>query len=99
MTYPLKTLDAGITFRRFFPELIPEIEERESARSNGYTWEAWLTLARPLRVAGLAYSRVRRLIEMHQQDAQEQDIKMKQKQARAKSQQARSTSGRSRGRR
>ena len=65
----LRTLDTGITYRRIVPNVVPEVEEREAARFNGYTWKEWLKLPRQERVDGVAYSRIRRYIDMHQEDA------------------------------
>lgn len=61
--------------------MVPSIEEREAARFNGYTWADWTTLPHGERVYGVAYFRARRLIEMHQHDAQERENQRQQKQA------------------
>ena len=53
---------------------MPEVEEREAARFNGYTWKEWQELAKPERVDGLAYFRVRRHIDMNQEDARAKDL-------------------------
>ena len=42
--YPLRRLDTGITIRRGFGGLVPEVEEREAARFNGYSWKEWRDL-------------------------------------------------------
>jgi hypothetical protein len=99
VTYPLKTLDAGITFRRPYPDLVSEIEEREAARSNGYTWEAWHLLERPARVAGIAWTRAKRYIEMHQQDAADSEMKRTHKAQAAKQKASAPRVNRARGRR
>jgi len=55
--------------------MVPDVEVREAAHHNGYTWEAWQQLRYRERVYGLAYYRIRRLIEMNQHDAQERETK------------------------
>ena len=54
-----------------FPGAVPEIEEREAALFNGYTWKEWLDLDREDRIEGIAHARVRRAIDAHVQDAVE----------------------------
>ena len=77
--YPLRTIDTGITYGSVFPELIPEIEEREAARFNGYSWSQWQGLVRGEKVSGVAYCRIRRAIDMNRDDAQEKYMKRKAK--------------------
>ena len=77
MAYPLRTIDTGITYSSVFPELIPEIEEREAARFNGYPWSQWKELVRGEKVSGVAYFRIRRAIDMNRDDAQERYIERK----------------------
>ena len=79
--YPLRTLETGITYKRQFGGLVPEIEEREAARYNGYTWKEWRELPREERVDGIAFFRIRRSIELHQQDAQNKEQERQSKQA------------------
>lgn len=64
--------------------MVPQIEEREAARFSGYTWAEWTVLPHGERVCGVAYFRARRLIEMHQHDAQERENQRQQKAAAAK---------------
>jgi len=61
--------------------MVPSIEEREASRANGYTWQQWADLPRAERVYGIAYFRARRLIDMHQNDEQEREIKRQQAKA------------------
>ncbi len=58
---------------------MPEPEEREAARFNGYTWREWERLTRRERVDGVAYYRLAKLIDMHKDDAvsKEMDRRMK----------------------
>lgn len=59
------------------PGVVPEVEEREAARFNGYNWKDWQQLPQDERVDGVAYFRIRRQIGMHEQDAQEKEISRK----------------------
>ena len=59
------------------PDVVPEIEEREAARYNGYTWRDWQKLEREERVDGVAYFRIRHQIEIHQADAEAREIQRK----------------------
>lgn len=77
----MKTLETGITYRRHLPFLVPEVEERDAARFNGYSWKEWLELPRYDRVDGLAYFRLRRILEMNVEDAQVKDQKRQQRRA------------------
>jgi hypothetical protein len=63
---------------------VPQIEEREAARFSGYTWKEWQGLAYDEGVDCVAYFRIRRRIEMHQQDAQEKEIRRKTRRKRGK---------------
>jgi len=49
--------------------LVPEIEEREAALFNGYSWRSWAELSYGEKRDGVAHFRLHRLIEMHKQDA------------------------------
>lgn len=49
--------------------MVPEIEEREAAKFNGYTWRTWQDLPRRERVDNVAYFRLSRLIDLHREDA------------------------------
>ena len=80
----LRTLDTGITYRRIVPNVVPEVEEREAARFSGYTWKDWQELPTQERVDGVAYFRLRRAIDMNQQDARDRDVERKAKIAEAK---------------
>lgn len=68
--WPLRRqLATGIAFDTPIPILVPEIEEREAAVFNGYTWREWCDLERDERIDGIAHHRLRRLIEQHVHDA------------------------------
>ena len=56
---------------------MPQIEEREACRFSGYTWRDWQGLPYDERVDSVAYFRVKRRIDMHRDDAQNQDVKRK----------------------
>ncbi|KKL12514.1 hypothetical protein LCGC14_2535010 [marine sediment metagenome] len=71
--YQLRLLETGITYRRIVKDVVPEVEEREAARFNGYNWKEWLVLPKRERVDGVAYFRIRRAIDMNQQDAVRMD--------------------------
>ena len=79
--YHLKTLETGISYHRIVPNAVPEVEEREAARFSGYTWRDWLDLPHQERVDGVAYFRLRRAIDMHQQDAQNKEREREARQA------------------
>ena len=81
---PIRLLDTGITYRRPVPGIVPEIEEREAARFNGYTWKEWLDLPRQERVDGLAYFRIQKQIDMHRGDAQSKEQERQTRRARKK---------------
>lgn len=65
------------------PGLVPEIEEREAAIFNGYTWREWIAfdltneLERYQRVAGIAHYRIHQIIEMHRNDAESRELEMR----------------------
>ena len=54
--------------------LISEVEERDSARFNGYNWKQWRELQYEDRVDGVAYFRLTRIIEMCQEDAVSSEV-------------------------
>lgn len=66
-------------------DLVPEYDEREAARFNGYTWKEWLEFdildayGRYNRAAGIAYHRVHQMIEAHKDDALNQEMERKTK--------------------
>ncbi len=66
-------MPTGLTFRRT-PGLVPEIEEREAAIFNGYTWRDWLGLPRHERTSGVAHHRLHQLIDLHRQEALQEDM-------------------------
>lgn len=76
---PVKTLETGITYRRGFPGLVAELEERVAAKFNGYNWHDWLSLPRYERVDGIAYFRIHSMIEHHNQEAVERDMRRRQR--------------------
>jgi hypothetical protein len=49
--------------------MVSELEERDAARFNGYTWHDWRELFYADRADGVAYYRISRLIDMHREDA------------------------------
>lgn len=65
-------LETGIAYNRLLPNLVPEIEEREAAIFNGYTWTEWNALPYWERIDGVAFARTHRLIELHKGDAEAQ---------------------------
>ncbi len=75
--YRLKTLETGITLERGFGGLVPEIEERRSARFSGYSWHEWSQLPVEERVDCVAYHRIIRAIEANEEDAREKDARRK----------------------
>ncbi len=54
--------------------LISEIEEKDSARFNGYPWPQWKELTYDERVDGVAYFRLTRLIDMCKEDAVSREV-------------------------
>src|SRR3990167_7749890 len=68
------TVQTGITYRRPSAGLVPEVEERGSARFNGYTRKEWSGLPYEDRVDGIAYYRLRKLIEMHEEETVSREI-------------------------
>ena len=82
--YPLSnTIDPGISWW-VFPGMVSEIEEREAATFGGYTWKEWKGLEHQEKVDGVAYFRIRRQIDMHQQDAQYQESERQRRRAQRK---------------
>src|SRR3990167_11038540 len=71
---PKNVVHTGITYRPAMAGLVPEVEERDSARFNGYTWKEWSGLPYEDRVDGVAYYRLRKLIEMHEEEAVSREI-------------------------
>lgn len=74
---PIRTLDTGITYRRGFPGLVPELEEREAAKFNGFNWRQWLSLPLHDRADGVACFRISKMIEYHHQKAIERETRRK----------------------
>jgi hypothetical protein len=66
-----------VTYTPVLDGLVAEIEERDAARFGHYTWMDWLELPYQERVDGVAYHRVSRLVEMHQQEAVSSEMKSK----------------------
>ncbi len=64
-----QTVNTGVRYSAIVPGLVPEIEERDAGRFNGYTWHEWRTLHYAERVDNIAYYRLSRLIDMHKEDA------------------------------
>lgn len=62
-------MDTGIRYPPLIPGLVPEIEERDAAHFNGYTWLQWQQLGYWDKVDAVAYVRLRKLIDMHKEDA------------------------------
>ena len=66
---------------------MPEIEEREAAIRNGYTWKEWQEFdlldleGRYQRAAGIAFIRVQDLKEHHVNDAMSEDLNRRNKAA------------------
>ena len=80
-----KALNTGISYEPLpgpIP-LVPQIEERESAIFNGYTWREWSTLAYDERVYAVAHHRLHRLITLHQADAEIKDAETRRRMAEA----------------
>src|SRR3990167_8727835 len=71
---PKSAVATGITYRQPMAGLVPEVEERDSARFNGYSWRDWVKLPYYDRVEGIAYYRLRRFIEMFEEDAVSREI-------------------------
>lgn len=61
-------MSTGIRFEPIIPGIVPEAEEREAAKHNGYTWRNWLELEHQERVDGVAWFRLTRLLELHSQE-------------------------------
>lgn len=57
------------------PGMVPEIEEREAARFGGVPWADWERLPRVDRIDGVAHFRLSRLIDLHQSDAHNAELK------------------------
>ncbi len=66
---PRRTVQTGIQYRVLVAGLVPQVEERDSARHNGYTWKEWQVLHYRERVDGVAYYRLSRAIDMHKEEA------------------------------
>lgn len=62
-------MHTGVTYSSPMPGLVPEIEEREACRWNGYTWRQWEGLPRLERVNAVAHFRLANIIDLNQQDA------------------------------
>lgn len=60
--------------------MVPEVEERDSALFTGYNWREWIELPYEDRVDGVAYYRLKRLVDIWEQDAvsRETDRRVKQ---------------------
>ena len=58
---------------------MPQIEEREACRASGYNWKEWQVLPYDERVVCVAYYRVRRRIDMNQDDARDNAMQRQRK--------------------
>lgn len=67
------------------PGLVPEIEERESARFAGYTWREWCELSREDRADCIAWRRITQLVDAHVQEAARDEMESRERAAAAKS--------------
>ena len=57
------------------PGLLPEYEEREAARFNGYRWTEWCALPRGERIHGVGYYRVHLLVGIHVDEKSAQEMR------------------------
>lgn len=75
----------GIQQTALLEGLVPEVEEREAAIFNGYTWKEWLEFdlldpeGRWHRASGIAHYRAHHLIEMHTEEAVNDEIERRSK--------------------
>lgn len=86
MEYQLRTVNSGLVFEPVIPGLVPEIEEREACRFNGYTWHDWHDLPKEERVDAVAHFRLIKLIDMHQADASQRQQRAEMDMAQARQQ-------------
>lgn len=65
--------------------IVPEIEEREAAVFNGYTWKEWLSFdlldyeGRWHRASCIAFYRIHHLVKSHVDDAINQEVTNRQR--------------------
>lgn len=72
---------------QFDPEIagtVSQYEEREAARYCGYSWPEWQRVPRDERIDSVGYYRLNRLIELHIDDINERDMRMRQHRQRKK---------------
>ena len=79
MVQPHNQVRTGISYGSLAEGLVPEFELREAAIFSGYTWKEWQALDYNERVYGVAYFRLRKVVEMHQEDAVQSTIERKAK--------------------
>lgn len=79
-------ISTGIQQIALLAGLVPEVEEREAALFNGYTWKEWrenfdlMTLeGRWERASGIAWFRLQNLKKQHIEDALNESIDRKSK--------------------
>jgi hypothetical protein len=57
------------------PGYVSEFDEREAAAAAAVSWDTWDTLSRDERIMAVAHTRMRRLIEIHRDDAAYREAK------------------------
>ena len=68
-------ISTGIQYHALVPRLVSAVEEREAAVFNLYNWRDWRGLTWEERAEGMAFFRVHRAIELHQNEAVAREIK------------------------
>jgi hypothetical protein len=63
------------------PGLVPEVEEREAALFNGYTWREWGTLDYFDRVDGVAHFRIHHLLALVRSEVEAVEIEKRNRRA------------------
>lgn len=66
-------MKTGIEYEdaRTYVGLVAEMEERQAARTSGYTWPEYMAAEYDSRVTAVAFMRLTQIIELHSQDAVE----------------------------
>jgi len=74
-----ESVRTGITFDGGVPGCVPMFEEHDTRREAGYTLAQWRALTHQERALEVAYTRMKRYIDLHVQDVVQRDAKRKAK--------------------
>ncbi len=80
---PKGTVQTGVAYEPLAPNLVTQMEERDTAAGARIPWTQWTRMERHERVSEIAFRRTRRMVELHQNAAVEKESEERRKLAQA----------------